>query len=58
MMLKQKVSPTFKRDVKRLQKKHVDTKKLREVILLILENSKDSQDELTYKHNMHTLKGE
>lgn len=57
-MLKQKVSPTFKRDVKRLKKKHVNTEPLKEVMLLIIEDTKTSKKELRRKHNMHALKGE
>lgn len=56
-MLKQKVSPTFKRDVKRLKKKHADVNLLKDVMLLIIEDSKTSKTELRRKHNMHALKG-
>ena len=57
-MLEQKVSPTFKRDVKRLKKKHVNTDPLKEVMFLIIEDTKASKRVLRQKHNMHALKGE
>lgn len=37
--LKAQFSPSFSRDVKKLARKHVDTKPLAEVIDLIIENS-------------------
>ena len=43
-MLEQKVSPTFKRDVKRLKKKHVNTDPLKEVMFLIIEDTKADLD--------------
>ena len=55
--LKAQFTPTFKRDIKRLAKKHVDTTPLEEVIDLIIENSTGSLDELKRRHNMHTLSG-
>lgn len=45
------------RDIKRLQKKHVDTSVLRPVIKLILENTVESREELIRRHDMHTLGG-
>ncbi len=57
-MLKQKVSPSFERDVKRLKKKHVDTEPLKEVMLLVLDDTTESKRELRRRHNMHSLKGE
>ena len=57
-MLEQKVSPTFKRDVKRLKRKHVNTDPLKEVMFLIIEDTKASKRVLRQKHNMHALKGE
>lgn len=52
------LTPTFKRDIKRLDRKHVDTKPLVDVMELVLTNSKRSEKELKRRHNMHKLKGE
>ena len=57
-MLKQKISPSFRRDVKRLQRKCVDTKPLKEVMLLVLEDTRDAKKVLKQRHKMHALKGE
>ena len=51
-------SPLFKRELKRLKKKHVDLTPLDEVVSLIIENSKVSQKELKRRHQMHKLKGD
>lgn len=48
---------SFKRDIKRLDKKHINTDPLLEVMDLVIENSEESKKELKYRHNMHTLKG-
>lgn len=50
-------SPTFKRDLKRLDRKHVDDAPLAEVIDLIIENSAESLSELRRRHRMHSLSG-
>ena len=55
--LKPELTSAFKRDVKRLDKKHVDDRPLEEVIDLILENSSKSIAELKRHHDMHTLSG-
>ncbi len=55
--LKAQFTPTFKRDLKRLDKKHADDKPLAEVIDLIIENSPTSLEELRRRHRMHTLSG-
>lgn len=55
--LKAEFAPSFKRDLKRLDKKHVDDKPLEEVIDLIIENSSHSLSILKHRHNMHTLGG-
>ena len=57
-MLKQKISPSFRKDVKRLQKKHIDTNPLKAVMLLVLEDTKESKKALKQRHKMHALKGE
>ncbi len=44
----------FKRDYKRLKRKHYDMDKLKHVITLII---KGATDELIYKHKDHQLKG-
>lgn len=56
-MLKQQLSPSFERDVKRLKKKHVDTDLLKEVVLLIVQNDEASKRLLRSRHRMHALKG-
>lgn len=55
--LEAQFSPTFKRDLKRLDKRHVDDTPLAEVIDLIIENSPESLYELRRRHNMHSLVG-
>lgn len=55
--LKAQFTPTFKRDLKRLDKRHVDDKPLAEVIDLIIENSPASLEELRRRHRMHALSG-
>lgn len=57
-MLRPDYASAFERDIKRLQKKHVDTSPLREVIDLVLENTKESHNKLVHRHNMYSLKGE
>lgn len=56
--LKAQFSPTFQRDLKILDKKHVDDAPLAEVIDLIIENSPESLAELHRRHRMHSLTGE
>ncbi len=58
MYLEADYAPAFRRDIKRLQKKHIDTKPLRDLIQLVLENSVESKKTLRRRHMMHTLKGE
>lgn len=55
--LKAQFTPSFKRDLKRLDKKHIDDTPLVIVIDLIIENTPEALDELRRKHNMHTLTG-
>ncbi len=55
--LKAQFAPAFKRDLKRLDKKHLDDKPLEEVIDLIIENSPESLETLRRRHNMHMLTG-
>lgn len=55
--LKAQFLTTFKRDIKRLDKKHIDDAPLTEVIDLIIENSPASITELKRRHRMHTLSG-
>ena len=50
-------TPAFSRDVKRLNKRHVDLAPLEEVIELVCRNDADALDELKRHHNMHALKG-
>ena len=51
-------TPSFRKDVKKLKKKHVDFALLDEVVGLIQRNSKQSKRELKRRHQMHKLKGE
>lgn len=55
--LKAQFSPSFRRDLKRLDKKHIDDAPLAEVIDLIIENSPESIAELKRRHRMHALSG-
>lgn len=57
-MLRPEYTSQFERDVKRLKKKHVSLEALKEVMLLVLEDSKESQEELSRRHNAHVLKGD
>ena len=50
-------TPAFSRDVKKLDKRHVDLSPLREVIELVCANDDESLDILKRRHKMHTLKG-
>jgi mRNA interferase YafQ len=50
-------TPAFSRDVKRLDRRHVDLAPLEEVIELVYRNDASALDELKRRHNMHTLKG-
>ena len=51
--LEAQFTQAFKRDVKRLDKKHVDDAPLSEVIDLIIENSLESIETLKRRHRMH-----
>jgi mRNA interferase YafQ len=55
--LEAQFAPAFKRDIKRLDKKHIDDTPLKEVINLIIENSDEALLVLKQRHNMHTLTG-
>lgn len=57
MRLKAYFTPAFRRDLKKLDKRHVDDQPLREVLELILENSPESLETLRRRHRMHVLKG-
>lgn len=47
----------FRRDVKRLQRKHADMTELKNVIRLVLENTEESKEILRVRHRAHRLKG-
>lgn len=51
------LTPAFSRDIKRLDKRHIDTQPLLDVMELVLANNKQSTKELKRRHNMHKLKG-
>lgn len=55
--LEAQFSPSFKRDLKRLDKKHISDTPLAEVIDLIIQNDAESTAELKRRHRMHTLTG-
>ncbi len=55
--LQARFSPTFQRDLKRLDKRHVDDAPLAEAIDLIIENTPEALEELRRRHRMHTLSG-
>jgi mRNA interferase YafQ len=55
--LQAQFTPAFKRDIKRLDKKHIDDAPLKEVINLIIENSTESLLTLKHRHKMHSLVG-
>ncbi len=57
-MLKLSFSSHFQRDLKALDKKHVDDTPLCDVLELIAEDSKKSKHELKTRHKMHKLKGD
>ena len=50
-------TPAFSRDVKRLDRRHVDLSPLEGVIELVCRNDASAIEELKRRHNMHTLKG-
>ncbi len=50
-------TPSFSRDLKRLNKRHVDLDPLEKVIELVCRNDADALDELKRRHGMQTLKG-
>ena len=56
-MLQPDFTPAFSRDLKRLNKRHVDISPLKEVLELVCRNDKEALEELKRHHNMHTLKG-
>lgn len=56
-MLTAKFDARFARDLKRLDRKHVDDAPLETVISLILENTPESLAELKRRLNMHALSG-
>lgn len=57
MALTPDYTKSFQKDVKLLKRRHTDMQPLRQVIELVLENSRESIEELKRRHNMHVLKG-
>lgn len=51
------LTPAFSRDIKCLDKRHIDTQPLLDVMELVLANDKQSTRELKRRHNMRKLKG-
>ena len=56
--LEAQFSQAFRRDLKRLDRRHVDDAPLAEVIDLIIENTPEALETLRRRHRMHTLRGE
>ena len=56
-MLEPELTPHFKRDINKLKKKHTDLQPLKEVVKLVLANTKESKRELKRHHKAHKLKG-
>lgn len=57
MRLLPEYTKSFAKDVKLLKRQHIDTYPLRKVIELILDNSRESIEELRRRHNMYVLNG-
>lgn len=57
-MLRPNYTSRFKKDVKRLKKKHIDMIPLRNVMQLIIDDTPTAKSELKRRHNMHVLKGD
>lgn len=57
MKLKAAFLPSFSRDVKRIKKRRQDEGELAAVIDLIIENTKETREELRRRHRMHVLSG-
>ncbi|MDP9831750.1 MULTISPECIES: type II toxin-antitoxin system YafQ family toxin [Trueperella] len=57
MALTPDYTKSFQKDVKLLKRRHTDMQPLRQVIELVLENSRESIEGLKRRHNMHVLKG-
>lgn len=55
-MLEPELSPAFTRDVRRVKRRHVNTRLLQEV--MILDDTTSSRSELRRRHCAHRLKGE
>lgn len=58
MRLTPNITPSFERDFKRLERRHVDTSGLFEAISLIIENTDEARATLRTRHRMHPLHGE
>lgn len=57
-MLKIEYSPRFKRDYKRLVRRHAKIELLDDVIRLIARDDEESRTQLMSRHNMHRLGGD
>lgn len=57
-MLRPNYTPRFKKDLKRLRRKHVELAPLRAVMELVVQDMPEALGELKRRHGMHTLKGE
>ncbi|WP_369344149.1 type II toxin-antitoxin system YafQ family toxin [Bifidobacterium aquikefiricola] len=57
-MLQSESTSSFKRDVKRLLRKHKNMSKLKDVMRLIIEDSAESKIMLHTRHRAHALTGQ
>ncbi|GAA6122391.1 hypothetical protein BPY_05030 [Bifidobacterium psychraerophilum] len=57
-MIESQSTSAFKRDLKRLLRKHRDLSKLKGVLRLIIEDTEESKLELRRRHRAHALTGQ
>lgn len=57
-MLRPDYTSAFRRDVKKLQRRHVDLHPLKEVVRLVLEDTSESKETLRRRHRAHVLTGD
>lgn len=57
LVLKAKFTKQFQRDVKRLERRHVNLAELSNVINLVLEDTAESKETLRRRHRAHRLQG-
>lgn len=57
-MLRPNYTPRFRKDIKKLKRKHVALEPLLEVMQLVVTDTPESKAELKRRHNMHALQGD